>query len=119
MYEKKETLRAYWIEDSQKSEIPEKNNAIVMSMNAKLIPQFFDKEKFIVFEAEREQAFAPIKQLEGDYATPATAKESLMDLHKQFFVLAGGDFEGDGEFEIDTLMTYAGEGLDDQQGKVV
>jgi UDP-N-acetylglucosamine/UDP-N-acetylgalactosamine diphosphorylase len=117
MYRKEELRQEVWSEEQQKAVMSEKNNAIQFQLTVHESLQFVDREAFFVLQVERDEEFAPIKQLEGEEATPEAARRALSDLHIKYLALAGAEFEGEGNFEIDTLLTYQGEGLEQFEGR--
>jgi UDP-N-acetylglucosamine/UDP-N-acetylgalactosamine diphosphorylase len=99
----KRSVKAYmWNEDIQKSEEPEKENAYKFEISMTNAFKFIEKNKFGLLEVEREEEFAPVKSPEDQQH----AIELISDLHKKYFALAEGDFDGEGDFEIDVLMSY-------------
>lgn len=78
-----------------------------------------------VLEVAREDEFSPLKNAKGSPSeSPETARRDLMNLHYRYIVKAGGKFMNTNGWisvvcEISPLLTYAGEGLEDEvKGKV-
>jgi UDP-N-acetylglucosamine/UDP-N-acetylgalactosamine diphosphorylase len=118
MYHKHLKMVPVWLEELQKSEVPEKENAYKFELYIQNSLGFVEIDKFGLLMVEREEEFAPVKNAPGsDVDSPDTARELLSNLHLKYFSLAGGEFEGEGNFEIDGLVTYAGEGLESYVGK--
>ena len=113
MYHKHSRIVPVWIEEMQKSDTPEKDNAYKFELFVHNCLSFVDKEKFGLLVVEREDEFAPVKNGPGSEAdSPDTARQLLTEYHMKLFTEAGGQFSGEGDFEIDTLLTYDGEGLE-------
>lgn len=69
-----------------------------------------------------EDEFSPLKN--GDSAakdTPTTARMSVFDLHRRYLDAAGAVIDNQDEktLELSPLLTYAGEGLQQFQGKKI
>lgn len=69
-------------------------------------------------EVAREDEFSPLKNAKGS-ESPETAQRDLMNLHYRYIVKAGGNFiNTNGRTsvvcEISPLLSYAGEGLEDE-----
>lgn len=113
MYHKHLRKVAVWIEEQQKADVPEKENAYKFELFVHNCLEFVDKEKFGLLVVERDDEFAPVKNAPGsEVDSPDTARALLTQLHIKWLTLAGGQFEGEGDFEIDNLLTYDGEGLE-------
>jgi len=76
---------------------------------------------FVVWECIREDEFSPLKNADtAAKDTPTTSRESLYRQHRSFLETAGATFEGtDNVVEISPLVSFAGEGLEDYDGKVI
>jgi len=77
---------------------------------------------FVVWECIREDEFSPLKN--GDTAakdSPTTSRQSLYRQHRSFLETSGATVEGEENavVEISPLVTFAGEGLEDYDGKVM
>lgn len=113
MYHKKARKVAQWNEELGQSFVPEKDNAWKFELYVHNVLPLIEKSKFGLLEIERESEYAPIKNAPGNEEdSPDTARELMSELHKKYFALAGGDFDGEGDFEIDAMVTYEGEGLE-------
>jgi len=89
MYKKEELKQEIWNEEQQNTANSEKLNAIQFQLSVQESLKFVDREAFFVLQVEREDDFAPIKQLDGDEATPEAATRALSDLHIKYLALAG------------------------------
>ena len=79
-------------------------------------------EDFGVFEVQREEEFAPIKNASGPGIpdSPATAAEQLCATHKAWLLAAGATLTNEStesgigllDVEISPLVSYSGEGLE-------
>ena len=71
-----------------------------------------------LLEGVRCDDFAPVKNAEGaGRDSPDTARALLCAQHRRWAVAAGAVIEGEGLFEIDAALSYAGEGLDAMKGR--
>jgi len=114
MYHKHLKKVPVWMEEQQKSEIPEKENAYKFELFMQNCMGYIEKEKFGLLVVDREDEFAPVKNAPGtETDNPDTARQLLTNLHLKWFSLAGGQFDGEGDFEIDNMVTYGGEGLEE------
>ena len=72
----------------------------------------------------REDEFSPLKNADtAAKDTPTTARMSVFDLHRRYLEAAGAviaqDQEEERTLELSPLLTYAGEGLEQFQGKPI
>ena len=106
--------------------------------------QFADRDKFVVFECDREEEFEPLKNASGSGATPEMCLSRLNKLHAKWLLNAGAELVGpDGDsiikedlenkdvdelesifkkvvVEISPKVSYDGEGLEKLvQGKML
>jgi len=82
----------------------------------------FDRAKNLtLWEVTREDEFGPVKNAEAPNATDtaSSARKMLSDLHRRWIEKAGGKIDGDGLVEIDPLVSYGGEGLQQLKGKTI
>lgn len=94
---------------------PDTNNGI--KLEAFIFDTFPMSERMAVLEAARHEEFAPVKNAPGSANdTPETARRMVSDLCKAWVRQAGGIVNGaaDDLFEISPVLSYAGEGLEDQ-----
>ena len=76
------------------------------------------KRSFGVFEVQRCEEFAPIKNASGA-DSPATAVKLITNAHRRWVEAAGGTVNGGDDIEVSPLLSYGGEGLETVvQGKV-
>jgi UDP-N-acetylglucosamine/UDP-N-acetylgalactosamine diphosphorylase len=91
MYHKHLKKVAMWMEEQQKSEIPEKENAWKFELFIQNCMGYFKQDKFGLLVVDREDEFAPVKNAPGAAVdSPDTARQLLTDLHLKWFSLAGG-----------------------------
>lgn len=99
--------------------IPTKANRI------KLEQFIFDVFPFIhsmgILQVSRSEEFSPVKNAFGSIVdSPNTAKTDIMNLHKEYLKRSGADIRNsECECEISPLITYAGEGLEQYNGKQI
>lgn len=68
---------------------------------------------FVTWEVPRHTEFSALKNAdEAGKDCPSTSRQDIFKLHKQYIEKAGGTVIGD-KVEISTLLSYAGEGLED------
>lgn len=94
---------------------PDANNGI--KLEAFIFDTFPMSERMAVLEAARHEEFAPVKNAPGSASdTPESACTMVSELCKAWVRRAGGEVAGPAEelFEISPLLSYAGEGLEDQ-----
>merc|ERR1719470_146729 len=108
---------------------PDSPNGVKLEKFVFDIFQFVDPAKFVVYEGEREEEFAPLKNAEGDEGTPASCRAAISALHARWLMKAGAELVGpDGEHvevvmkggkmknvavvEVSPKVSYAGEGLE-------
>lgn len=98
---------------------PTKTNGI------KLEQFIFDVFPFIhsmgVLQVSRSEEFSPVKNAAGSTVdSPNTAKADIMNLHKEYLTRSGAYIRNlECECEISPLITYAGEGLEQYNGKEI
>merc|ERR1719270_270241 len=56
--------------------------------------QFVDRDKFVVFECDREEEFEPLKNASGTGATPEICLSRLNKLHAKWLLNAGAELVG-------------------------
>lgn len=70
---------------------------------------------FVIWEVPRDEEFSAIKNsLDADKDNANTAKTSIYKLHKKFIEEAGGTVMGEELVEISPLLSYNGEGLEEE-----
>lgn len=111
----------YYDPNEKKTVKPTSNNGI--KLETFIFDVFPLSERMAVFQTEREEEFAPVKNAPGSASdSPDTARAMISALAKKWLLDAGaklvGDVEG-GPCEISPLVSYSGEGLDEYNGKEV
>ncbi|KAI9293386.1 UDP-N-acetylglucosamine diphosphorylase [Neoconidiobolus thromboides FSU 785] len=100
---------------------PSKPNG--MKLEAFVFDVFPFTSSFSVLEVDRKEEFSPLKNAPGSGSDcPETSRQDIISQHVRFVEAAGGKVEGDVnaiDFEISPLVTYAGEGLEIVNGKVL
>ncbi|KAK2551775.1 UDP-N-acetylhexosamine pyrophosphorylase [Acropora cervicornis] len=98
--------------------IPKETNGIKLE---KFVFDVFEfTQQFAVLEVAREEEFSPLKNAPGSTSDNSdTAKRDLFNLHYNYIIKAGGNFVDSDEStpvvcEISPLLSYAGEGLEDE-----
>jgi UDP-N-acetylglucosamine/UDP-N-acetylgalactosamine diphosphorylase len=87
-------------------------------MEAFIFDVFEWAEKPVVYQGERWEEFAPLKNASGAKTdSPECCRKMLLDLHAKWLTKAGAKIEG--AVEISPLISYAGEGLEKWKGKTV
>lgn len=71
---------------------------------------FEEAKRFGLFETLREEEFAPLKNATGE-DSPESARQMLRALHRRWVEKEGVKLEGEGEVEVDPLVSFNGEGL--------
>ena len=85
-----------------------------IKLEAFIFDTFVTAERAFVFEVEREEQFAPVKNRPGAGSdTPEAARRQLMLLHADWIRRAGGTVEGEGGLEVSQSVSIAGEGLEE------
>ena len=74
--------------------------------------------KFCIWEVPRDEEFSALKNsIKSVSDNPNTAKESIFNLHRKYIQNAGGLISNNVLCEISPLLSYAGEGLNEFNGK--
>lgn len=77
-----------------------------------------DLQKFGCLEVERTSEFSPLKNADGaKNDTPSTCKRDYLRLGTKWVLENGGIIEDDGLVEVQSITSYAGEGLEFVKGK--
>jgi UDP-N-acetylglucosamine/UDP-N-acetylgalactosamine diphosphorylase len=95
---------------------PKEKNGI--KLECFIFDPFYLSNKMAVLEGERPEEFTPVKNAPGNPVdSPDSARAMIAALHTKWIVAAGGKLtDGDKLFEISPLVSYGGEGLEDQAG---
>lgn len=105
----------------QKTVKPDANNGI--KLETFIFDAFPLSQNFAVWEVQRTQEFAPVKNAPGSASdSPDTARKMLSDLSKSWLKDVGAELtsdEDDAMCEISPLLSYSGEGLETYKGKTV
>jgi len=98
---------------------PETPNGVKLEKFVFDVFQF--SNSFVVWECIREDEFSPLKNADtAAKDTPTTSRESLIKQHRSFLEAAGATIEGtENVIEISPLVSFAGEGLEEYDGKVL
>lgn len=115
----------YWDHEQNETVMPDKPNGI--KLETFIFDVFPLSKSMAVWEVERTDEFAPVKNAnaEGVADTPDTARRLLSNLAEKWLTDAGaklhrtGEEEGKASCEIAPATSYAGEGLEEYNGKVV
>ena len=77
-------------------------------------------KRFSVLEVSRSEEFSPLKNAPGTGSDdPETSRKDLLSQHKRWLEAAGANLEESVEVEVSPLVSYAGEGLETVEGKVI
>jgi UDP-N-acetylglucosamine/UDP-N-acetylgalactosamine diphosphorylase len=102
--------------ESGQSVKPTKPNGMKLEMF--VFDVFPFTERFAVLEVERNQEFSPLKNAPGTGSDdPETSRRDLLAQHRHFLEQAGATVKEGVEIEISPLVSYAGEGLENQKGR--
>ena len=115
----------YWDHEQNETVMPDKPNGI--KLETFIFDVFPLSKSMAVWKVERTDEFAPVKNAnaEGVADTPDTARRLLSNLAEKWLTDAGaklhrtGEEEGKASCEIAPATSYAGEGLEEYNGKVV
>ena len=115
----------YWDGEKNETVTPTKPNGI--KLETFIFDVFPLSKSMAVWEVERTDEFAPVKNAnaEGASDTPDTARQLLSDLAEKWITDAGAKLHKTGEdtatpfSEIAPATSYAGEGLEEYNGKVI
>ena len=115
----------YWDHEQNETVMPDKPNGI--KLETFIFDVFPLSKSMAVWEVERTDEFAPVKNAnaEGVADTPDTARRLLSNLAEKWLTDAGAKLHRTGEeeckasCEIAPATSYAGEGLEEYNGKVV
>ncbi|XP_076261960.1 UDP-N-acetylglucosamine pyrophosphorylase mmy [Rhynchophorus ferrugineus] len=71
--------------------------------------------KFVTWEVPRTSEFSALKNADSaGKDCPSTARRDLLQLHKTYIENAGGNVADNADVEISSLLSYAGENLEDK-----
>ena len=115
----------YWDSERNETVTPTKPNGI--KLETFIFDVFPLSKSMAVWEVDRSDEFAPVKNAnaEGASDTPDTARQLLSDLAEKWMTDAGAKLHKTGEdadkpfSEITPATSYAGEGLEEYNGKVI
>lgn len=115
LYHKAHKKVAYWDFQSMELVKPSTPNAYKFELFIHNFLPFCDAGRFGVMRVVREEEFAPVKNAEGsEVDAPNTARDLIYKLNIKYLKAAGAAIEKDNaQIEIDNLVTYEGEGLED------
>jgi UDP-N-acetylglucosamine/UDP-N-acetylgalactosamine diphosphorylase len=111
----------YW--DGTRTVTPTTNNGI--KLETFIFDVFPLSERMAVLDVARAEIFAPVKNMAGSKSgdSPDTARQMISALSKKWLMDAGATLTGDTSdpaiCEISPAASYAGEGLEAYNGKVV
>ena len=102
----------YWDENENQQVKPEKPNGYKFELFIHNFVPFCDLGKFGVLKVPREDEFAPVKNADG-VDSPQTASELIYKQSVAWLKAAGADINDESlpHLEVDTLVSYDGEGL--------
>lgn len=98
---------------------PAENNGV--KLESFIFDVFPLSKNMVLFEAAREDEFAPVKNAPGSSTdSPDTAREMISRQAKRWARAAGAKLEEEGEglCEISPLVSYGGEGLEGRVGEL-
>uniref|UniRef100_A0A7S2YGQ1 UDP-N-acetylglucosamine diphosphorylase n=1 Tax=Entomoneis paludosa TaxID=265537 RepID=A0A7S2YGQ1_9STRA len=104
--------------DGQTTVKPDSNNGI--KLETFIFDVFPLSKNFCVWEVERSQEFAPVKNGPGSPSdSPDTARSMISNMCQTWLTAAGATIAKEGVCEISPLVSYGGEGLESYQGQTV
>ena len=111
----------YYDAEQDKTVTPESNSGI--KLETFIFDVFPLSQNMAVFEVERTDEFAPVKNAPGSSSdSPDTARAMISNLSKLWLKNAGATFENedcDDICEVVPLTSYAGEGLEQYKGQSI
>lgn len=110
-----------WDEQSKQTVAPSSNNGI--KLESFIFDVFPLSTRMAIFEVERDQEFAPVKNAPGELIdSPDTARVYISNMSKRWLRSVGAkliDKEQNATCEIVPLTSYAGEGLEGYHDKEI
>ena len=113
----------YYNDEEKATVKPDSNNGI--KLETFIFDVFPLSERFVVWEVERSEEFAPVKNAPGSPSdSPDTARSMITGLSKQWLQSVGTQLQEsngnkDDPCEISPLLSYAGEDLDRFRGQTI
>lgn len=110
----------YYNEETKETVSPTENNGI--KLETFIFDVFPFSQRMAVLDVRRSEEFAPVKNKAGS-DSPATARAMISELSMKYLIDVGAQIVGDeikgSTCEISPLVTYAGEGLEEFNGRVL
>ena len=116
MYHKAFKKIAYWDPKTGAPVKPAAPNAYKFELFFHNFLPYIEEGRFGVMRVAREDEFAPVKNADG-LDSPQTARDLIYEQARRWLRSAGAAVTEGTPLEIDTLLTYEGEGLSGFAGK--
>lgn len=102
-----------YVDNNGDRHVPDKPNGIKIEKFVFDVFQF--AENLTILEVDRTAEFSPLKNADSaGKDCPKTAREDVFSLHRKYVKNAGGIINDDIDVEVSPLLSYAGEGLENE-----